>query len=116
MSFSKLFVTKTMCQDLEKGMIVSVLVKFTESINIILDNKDVDGALLADIAKVFYCLSRDLLLCKMHTYGLSNSACKLIGSYFKDQYHRVNMGTSRSDWLRLTKGTPQGSVMGPFGI
>ncbi len=52
----------------------------------------------------------------MHTHGLNNSACKLLGSYFKDGYHRVQMGTARSDWLRLTKGTPQGirSVMGPF--
>ncbi len=24
------------------------------------------------------------------------------------------MGTARSGWLKLTKGTPQGSVIGPF--
>ncbi len=26
------------------------------------------------------------------------------------------MGTARSDWLRLTKDTPQGSVMEPFAF
>ncbi len=91
----------------------SVLVRFTESIKHHLDNKEVAGALLTDLSKAFNSLSHDLL-CKMHTYSLSNSACKLIGSYFKDRYHRAKMGTTLSHWLRLTKGTPNGSVMGPF--
>ena len=91
----------------------SVLVRL-ESIKHHLDNKEVAGALLTDLSTAFDCLSHDLLLCKMHTYGLSNFACNLIGSYFKDKYHRVKMGKARSDWLRLSKGTPQGSVMGPF--
>ncbi len=32
----------------------------------------------------------------------------------KDRYHRVKLGTERSGWKRLRKGTPQGSAMGPF--
>ncbi len=56
----------------------SVLVRFTESIKHHLDNKGV--ALLTDLSKAFGCLSHDLLLCKIHIYGFSNSACKLIRS------------------------------------
>ncbi len=55
----------------------NVLVRFTESIKHHLDNKEVAGAPLTDLSKA---LSHDLLG-KMHTYGLSNSACKLTGGY-----------------------------------
>ncbi len=34
-----------------------------------LDNKELDGALLTNRSKAFDCLSRNLLLCKMHAYG-----------------------------------------------
>jgi hypothetical protein len=50
----------------------------------------------------------------MHYYGVDKSACKIIASYFKGRYHRVKIGIARSEWLELTKGAPQGSIMGPF--
>ncbi len=48
----------------------------------------------------------------MYVYGLSEASFKLIASYLKDRY-RVKIGTERSCWKRLRKGTPQGSIMGP---
>ena len=43
------------------------------------------GALLTDLSKAFDCLSHDLLLAKLHAYGFSLSALKLIHSYFKNK-------------------------------
>ncbi len=31
-----------------------------------------------------------------------------------DRYHRVKLGCVKSDWLKLSKGAPQGSDIGPF--
>ena len=53
-------------------------------------------------------------LCQMYAYRLSQTSSKLIASYLKDRYNRVKIGAVRSDWKLLRKGTPQGSVMGPF--
>ena len=43
------------------------------------------GALLTDLSKAFDCLSHDLLLAKLHAYGFSLSALKLIHSYLKNK-------------------------------
>ena len=43
------------------------------------------GALLTDLSKAFDCLSHDLLLAKLHAYGFSLSALKLIHSYLKSK-------------------------------
>ena len=44
------------------------------------DNKKIFGALLTDLSKVFGCLSHDLLLAKLNTYGFSLLALRLMKS------------------------------------
>ncbi len=85
-----------------------VLVRFSESIKSHLDNNNVTAAVLTDLSKAFDCLPYDLLLSKFYHYGLDESACKLVANYFMDRYHRVKLGCVKSDWLKLSKGAPQG--------
>ena len=42
------------------------------------DNKKTFGALLTDLSKAFDCLSHELLFAKLHTYGFSISALRLL--------------------------------------
>ena len=46
-----------------------------------LDNKEGFGALLTDFSKTFDYLNHELLLAKLHAYGLSLSSLKLIHDY-----------------------------------
>ena len=55
-----------------------------------------------------------LLICKLRAYGLSVNACELLKSYFCEKKQRVKLGDKYSEWLGLSKGVPQGSLMGPF--
>ena len=72
------------------------------------------GLLLLDLSKAFDCLPHKLLLCKLHAYGVSRDACDLLCSYLTNRTQRVKISTVKSDWVKLIKGVPQGSVLGPM--
>ena len=42
------------------------------------------------------------------------SACELLVDYLSHRLQRVEIGTARSSWTELTKGVPQGSILGPL--
>ena len=91
-----------------------VLVRFLEDMKMALDKKEHFGALLSDLSKAFDCLSHPLLLCKLHAYGFSDNSCELIFSYLSNRQQRVKIGSSRSEWVFMLKGVPQGSILGPL--
>ena len=43
-----------------------------------IDRNKVFGAILTDFSKAFDCISHDLLIAKLHVYGLSLPALKMI--------------------------------------
>ena len=45
------------------------------------DNGGTFGALFADLSKAFDCLSHELLIAKLDTYGFDRNALKLVNSY-----------------------------------
>ena len=72
------------------------------------------GLLLLDLSKAFDWLPHKLLLCKLHAYGVSREAFDLLCSYLTNRTQRVKISTVKSDWAKLIKGVPQGSVLGPM--
>ena len=70
------------------------------------------GALLTDLPKAFDCLPYDLLIAKLHAYGLDMPSLKLLHSYLTKRRQRVKINnTYRSEILF---GVPQGSILGPL--
>ena len=45
------------------------------------DNYEAFGTLLTDLSKAFDCLSQDLLIAKLHSYGLSLISLRLLSDY-----------------------------------
>lgn len=77
------------------------------------ENKHV-GAILMDLSKAFDCLPHQLIIAKLKAYGMSADGCGLIWSYLSDRRQRVKIAGGTSEWLNLTKGVPQGSILGPI--
>ena len=61
------------------------LLKMLEKWKSVVDKGKSFDALLTDLSKAFDFLSHDLLLTKLHAYGFSLSALKLIPSYLKNR-------------------------------
>ena len=74
------------------------------------------GLLLLDLSKAFDCLPHRLHICKLHAYGVSRDACSILHSYLSSRFQRVKSSASRSDWVQMTKGVPQGSILGPHVV
>ena len=72
------------------------------------------GALLTDLSKAFDCLSHELLLAKLHAYGFSIAALRLIHSYLTYRRQRTKINVSFSSWEEIVFGVPQGSILGPL--
>ena len=69
------------------------------------------GALLAYLSKVFDCLSHELLIAKLSTYGFDLTALKLIQSYLSNRKQRSKINLTYSAWEEILFGVPQGSIL-----
>ena len=90
------------------------LLSLLDKWHVSLDNKGFGGAILMDLSKAFDTLNHDLLIAKLHAYGFDKNALKLIKSYLSTRWQRNKINSSLSTWSELTKGVPQGSVLGPL--
>ncbi len=90
-----------------------VLMDLVEQWKAALDGSVSSGALLMDLSKAFDCIPHDLLLAKLNAYGMDNRSLVYISSYLRNRKQRVKILGQTSDWLYLTKGVPQGSILGP---
>ena len=80
----------------------------------VLDKGGTCGALLTDLSKAFDCLPHDLLIAKLHAYGLDYQSLKILSSYLRNRKQRVRLGSIFSTWHDILTGVPQGSILGPL--
>ena len=91
-----------------------VLLRLIENWKKYLDNKTFVDTVLMDLSKAFDCIPHDLLVAKLHAYGLSNDAVIFIYSYLKHRKQGVKINDTESIFQILLSGVPQGSILGPI--
>ena len=90
------------------------LLRLVEDLKASLDEKLIAGTVMMDLSKAFDCLPHDLLIAKLHAYGFSDNALKLLYNYLQGRVQRVKLNSNYSEWRDVIKGVPQGSVLGPL--
>ena len=79
-----------------------------------MDRNEYVAAILMDLSKAFDYLPPDLITEKLRAYGLSNDAIELIHAYLSNRKQCVKIGEHCSSFQKITKGVPQGSILGPL--
>ena len=77
-----------------------------------LDNMSHFWALLRKLSKAFHCLSHNVLIAKLNTYGFSMPTCGLYKTIYLTFYKE-----QRSEYRsreEILFGVPQGSILGPL--
>ena len=92
----------------------TALVKITDDMRRSMDKKEITTLVLLDFSKAFDSLDKDILAAKIHCMGFSPSVVKWITSYLSDRKQKVIANNMESSWVHLTRGAPQGSMLGPL--
>ena len=72
------------------------------------------AALLLDLSKAFDCVSHQKLLIELSMAGVGEGALGWFASYLTGREQRVRCGGTTTEWLKVTRGVPQGSCLSPL--
>ena len=67
-----------------------------------------------DLSKAFDSVNHDLLLAKLEAYGLDNNTVCFMRRYRTNRLQRCKINNSFSEWMKISAGVPQGSILGPL--
>ena len=90
------------------------LVILLDKISEALENGECVVGVFLDFSKAFDTVDHDILLMKMKSYGIIDTAYDWFKSYLCDRVQYVTYNAMQSNRSAITCGVPQGSILGPL--
>ena len=89
------------------------LLDFVEEVNENLSKGNQSDVIILDFAKAFDKVNHSLLIHKLKHYGVNGNVLIWFKSFLSDRRQAVVVDNTTSDWVSVSSGVPQGSVVGP---
>ena len=91
-----------------------VNLEITDSLKKAMDKKLVTCGLFLDFSKAFDTINHDILLLKLHRYGLRRNPLRWFENYLYNRNQVVKIGDTISSSETISCGMPQESTLGPL--
>ena len=93
---------------------MTTLIEVTNKLYEAMENRQFSSVMTVDQTAAFDCVTHDILLDKLKLYKLGGKALKWMENYLNGRSQLVNIGRAHSRTVALSRGVPQGSVLGPL--
>lgn len=90
------------------------VLEMTDKISAAMENNQFSVGVFVDLSKAFDTLDHNILLNKLNYYGIRGIAYNWFKSYLCNRCQYVCLDDCTSQYLPITCGVPQGSVLGPL--
>ena len=79
-----------------------------------MDRGETPFGIFLDLSKAVDTLNHTILLNKLNNYGIKHCPLKLLESYLTNRLQYVEDDNIKSEYIPITTGVPQGSILGPL--
>ena len=79
-----------------------------------LERKEHTAVAVLDLSKAFNSMDHGMLLSKLTSVGICEQGIAIMKQCLQNRFRRVKNGNLVSDWRHVSKGVPQGTVLGPL--
>ncbi len=88
------------------------LMELIEEITNCIDNKKIAIGVFVGLKKAFETIDHNILLSKLEKYGIRVVGLSWLSSYLRNRQQFIQIGDHKSDFINITCGVPQGSILG----
>lgn len=88
--------------------------EITDRLSQNMDKGKISITIYLDLSKAFDTLDHEILLDKLHYYGIRNTSNDWFRSYLTNRNQFVSFDNHNSSMMSLSTGVPQGSILGPL--